>query len=501
MQQCFGYHGAGRMGAGREQILRAISKMTPVEQRVVQGQSKNLYEASEKIYPREVKGIFQTWRNVCVLALLGLYYFLPWVQWGGRQAVLLDLPARKFHIFQLTFWPQDFIFLALLLVLAGLSLFFFTAIAGRVWCGYACPQTVWTEAFIWMERWVEGSRAQQMKLSAAPWTASKIRKRVSKQILWISFSLFTGLTFVGYFTPIRELVVDFVHLEVAGWSLFWVLFYGFATYGNAGFMREQVCKYMCPYARFQSAMFDSDTLIVAYDGKRGEPRSRGKKRKDSAETSRGDCIDCGICVQVCPTGIDIRDGLQYECIACAACIDACDEVMDRVDLPRGLIKYSSENHDMGRQKSLWRTLLRTRVIIYATLLAMCLGGFVLGLAARKNFQVDIIRDRNALFAYTQDQQIENTYHVKVMNKSQHDQQYRVTVQGLNDAEARWLNPQADGVSRTVTAGEMGDFSIIVTAPVSPSIQGMQEVVFVFSELHGTGPELLNEESRFFGPRN
>ena len=334
-----------------ETALR-INVVSPVEQIPVQVQNKNLYEASEKIYPREAKGIFQTWRNVCVVALLGLYYFLPWLQWDERQAVLLDLPARKFHIFYLTFWPQDFIFHALLLVLAGLSLFFFTAIAGRVWCGYACPQTVWTEAFIWMERWVEGTRAQQMKLSASPWNLTKIRKRVSKQVLWIGFSLITGLTFVGYFTPIRELVVDFVNLQVAGWSLFWVVFYGFATYGNAGFMREQVCKYMCPYARFQSAMFDSDTLIVAYDDKRGEPRSRGKKRKDTAENERGDCIDCGICVQVCPTGIDIRDGLQYECIACAACIDACDEVMDRVELPRGLIKYSSENHDMGTHKSL-----------------------------------------------------------------------------------------------------------------------------------------------------
>ncbi|MEM7359057.1 MAG: cytochrome c oxidase accessory protein CcoG [Pseudomonadota bacterium] len=475
--------------------------MSPVEEIPVQVQGTNLYEASEKIYPREAKGIFQTWRNGCVLFLLGLYYLLPWVQWDARQAVLLDLPARKFHIFHLTFWPQDFIFLALLLVLAGLALFFFTAIAGRVWCGYACPQTVWTEAFIWMERWVEGTRAQQMKLSASPWNANKIRKRVSKQALWIGFSLVTGLTFVGYFTPIQQLVVDFLNLEVAGWSLFWVLFYGFATYGNAGFMREQVCKYMCPYARFQSAMFDSDTLIVAYDSKRGEPRSRGKKRKDTAEENRGDCIDCGICVQVCPTGIDIRDGLQYECIACAACIDACDEVMDRVELPRGLIKYSSENHDLGKHKSLWRTLLRTRVIAYATLLAVCLGGFVLGLAARKSFQVDIIRDRNALFSYTSDQRIENTYHVKVMNKSQIDQQYRVGVQGLDQAQVSWLKPELGGASRLVSAGQMGDFSLIVTTPTTNAIQGMQKIMFVFTEISGDKQESIQEESRFFGPRN
>ena len=222
-----------------------------------------LYESSENIYPRETKGRFQRWRMLCVYMLLGLYYALPWVQWGDRQAILFDLPARKFHIFFLTFWPQDFIFLTLLLIMAGLLLFFATALAGRVWCGYACPQTVWTEAFIWMERWVEGTRAQQMKLTAAPWSFTKVRKRVTKQFLWLTFSLFTGLTFVGYFQPISQLFVDFFSWELTGWGLFWVLFYGFATYGNAGFMREQVCKYMCPYARFQSAMFDADTLIVA----------------------------------------------------------------------------------------------------------------------------------------------------------------------------------------------------------------------------------------------
>ena len=467
---------------------------------IVEVPISSLYAASEKVYPREVKGRFQTLRNVCVIALLGLYYFAPWLQWGGRQAILFDLPSRKFHIFSLTLWPQDFFFLALLLILAGLSLFFFTAVAGRVWCGFACPQTVWTEAFLWMERWVEGSRAQQMKLTAAPWTLSKIRKRVSKQFLWISFSLITGLTFVGYFEPIRQLVFDFVDLEVAGWSLFWVLFYGFATYGNAGFMREQVCKYMCPYARFQSAMFDKDTLIVAYNEKRGEPRGRGKKRLDDHGESLGDCIDCGLCVQVCPTGIDIRDGLQYECIACAACIDACDDVMTKVDLPKGLIRYSSENIDKGVSKdTIWKTILRPRVLIYGTLLLLVFTGFVTALALRSSFQIDVLRDRNALFRYASDNEIENIYQVKVMNKSQTTQRYSVEIDGLEQATIRWSKTSDEGVSRLVAPGEIGDFTVLVTLPTTASYKRSQTVELMFKELNGPDPESIVEESRFWAP--
>lgn len=467
---------------------------SPIEMSVA-----SLYEASEKIYPREVKGKFQTLRNTCVVVLLGIYYLGPWLQWSGRQAILFDLPARKFHIFALTLWPQDFIFLALLLILAALSLFFFTAVAGRVWCGFACPQTVWSEAFIWMERWVEGSRAQQMKLASAPWTASKIGKRVTKQALWLSFSLLTGLTFVGYFTPMRELLTDFMNFEVAGWSLFWVLFYGFATYGNAGFMREQVCKYMCPYARFQSAMFDNDTLIVAYNEKRGEPRSRGRKRKDNANDQVGDCIDCGLCVQVCPTGIDIREGLQYECIACAACIDVCDEVMTKVDLPTGLIRYSSKNHDQGSDKTIAKTLLRPRVIIYGALLAVVLTGFIAALFMRSGFQVDILRDRNALYRWVSDTQIENSYQIRVMNKSQTLQRYSAEVTGLEGATAYWSKADDAGYSRPVAAGEIGDFVLLIRLPIDMVVSRSQAMGLRFEESEGDQPDVVFEESRFWSP--
>jgi cytochrome c oxidase accessory protein FixG len=462
----------------------------------------SLYEKQDKVYPREAAGRFQTLRAWCVIALLGLYYFLPWMQWGGRQAVLFDLPARKFHIFFLTFWPQDFYFLTLLLIMSALSLFFFTAIAGRVWCGFACPQTVWTEVFIWMERWVEGSRAQQIKLANAPWTFSKIRKRVSKQVLWVSFSLFTGLTFVGYFQPIDQLFLGFFNLEIGGWALFWTIFYGFATYGNAGFLREQVCKYMCPYARFQSAMFDKDTLIVAYDERRGEPRSRGKRRKDAdPDQVKGDCIDCGICVQVCPTGIDIREGLQYECIACAACIDGCDEVMERIGLEPGLIKYSTQAQDSGNNKSLAQTLMRPRVIIYAVLLGLVVVGFISALAMRSSFQVDILRDRNALYRWSVENEIENSYQVQVMNKSELAQSYTVSVSGLDQARVEWVKGTSLTNSRIVNAGEIGKFSLLVTLPENVACRRVQDIALVFTEVLGDSPSSVEEESRFWCPNS
>ncbi|MCG2635385.1 MAG: cytochrome c oxidase accessory protein CcoG, partial [Gammaproteobacteria bacterium] len=286
--------------------------------------ASSLFAKREKIYPRQVSGRFSRLRAVAVWWLLGMYYLVPWINWQGRQAVLFDLPARKFNLVFWTFWPQDFIFLTLLLIVAALSLFFFTALAGRLWCGYACPQTVWTETFIWMERWIEGDRARQIKLSEAPWSWRKLRIKSAKHGVWLLFAAWTGFTFVGFFSPIRELGQSLLRLELGGWESFWILFYGAATYFNAGWMREQVCIYMCPYARFQSAMLDHNSMIVSYDAGRGEPR--GSRARGVVPDTRGlgDCIDCTLCVQVCPTGIDIREGLQYQCIGCAACIDVCD---------------------------------------------------------------------------------------------------------------------------------------------------------------------------------
>ncbi|HEY6942289.1 cytochrome c oxidase accessory protein CcoG, partial [Dokdonella sp.] len=365
-------------------------------------------------------GRFQRLRIAAVFWLLGMFYAFPWISIGGQQLVLFDLPARRFHVFGLTFWPQDFYLLTLLLIIAALSLFFFTALAGRLWCGYACPQTVWTEVFLWIERRIEGDRNARMRLDKEPWGRVKLVRKAAKHVAWVVFALWTGFTFVGFFTPIRELGAEVVQLRLGGWETFWILFYSFATWGNAGMLREQVCKYMCPYARFQSAMFDRDTLVISYDIGRGEPRghrSRAQLRSVDAAASRalGDCIDCRACVQVCPTGIDIRDGLQIDCIACAACIDACDAVMDKVGLARGLIRYTTENELAGKP----RHILRPRVFLYAGVLCALVAAFAWGVAARAPLIAEVLHDRNALFRTVAAGAIENGYAVKLANKADH----------------------------------------------------------------------------------
>jgi cytochrome c oxidase accessory protein FixG len=395
-----------------------------------------LYAARQKIYPREIAGRFQRLRTASAWILLGVFYLIPWIRWGNRQAVLFDLPARQFHIFGLTLWPQDFYFLTWLLVIAALTLFFLTALAGRLFCGYACPQTVWTETFLWMERFVEGSRSQQMKLARAPWSGEKLLRKGAKQCLWIAFALWTGFTFVGYFTPVTELAGKLAHFSAGPWETFWVLFYGGATYVNAGFMREQVCKYMCPYARFQSAMFDKDTLIITYEDQRGEPRGARKKGTDHKGMGLGDCVDCTLCVQVCPTGIDIRKGLQYECIACAACIDACDEVMDKVGYPRGLIRYDTQHGLEGKAKR----VVRPRTMVYAALLALLTIGLVFTISHRNLVGVDVLRDRNALYRERPDGSVENVYNVKILNKDRDAHDFRIIGSGLPGLQVAYAGP-------------------------------------------------------------
>ncbi|MDB5815968.1 MAG: 4Fe-4S ferredoxin, iron-sulfur binding [Rhodocyclales bacterium] len=402
-----------------------------------------LYEAHQKVYPRSVKGRFATLRWCFVWLTQIVFYGLPWMSWNARPAVLFDLAARKFYIFGLVMWPQDFIYLTGLLVISALSLFLFTAVAGRVWCGYACPQTVYTEIFLWIERHIEGDRHARMRLDAAPWSAAKVARKIGKQMAWIGVALWTGFTFVGYFTPIRVLSNEILALSLGGWEIFWVLFYGFATYGNAGFMREQVCKHMCPYARFQGAMFDKDTLTITYDAERGEPRgSKSRKERQAASIlgpgldGVGDCVDCSLCVQVCPTGIDIRDGLQVECIGCAACIDICDTVMDKVygeNEARGLIRYSTAHaiaaHSTRRE--LWQRMLRPRVLLYAAVLTTLVVALLLSLLwLRKPFRVDVIRDRGALSRIVERGYVENTYRLQIMNASEQPQSFRLEVSGL-----------------------------------------------------------------------
>ena len=400
------------------------------------GETLWLYEASKKIYPRSVSGWWAGWRWALVWLTQIVFYGLPWLQWNSRQAVLFDVGARRFYIFGLMLHPQDFIFLTALLIISAYSLFLFTAVAGRLWCGFACPQTVYTEIFLWVERHIEGDRVQRMKLDAAPWSANKLARRSAKQIAWLSIGLWTGFTFVGYFTPVRQLWAEAMVLGFGPWEWFWVGFYGFATYGNAGYMREQVCKYMCPYARFQSVMFDKDTMIVTYDQQRGDPRGTRSRKIDARAAGLGDCIDCGLCVQVCPTGIDIRKGLQYECIGCAACIDVCDGVMDKMQYPRGLVRFATqhglENHWTRNQ--MLRHVLRPRVLVYTAILLAIVTAFVASLALREPFRVDVVRDRGVLARTVGEGVVENVYRLQIMNATEHPQRYTVRVTGMPGAE-------------------------------------------------------------------
>ena len=390
-----------------------------------------LYAADQKIYPRAVSGWFAAWRWALVWATQLAFYGGAWLTWNGRQAILFDIVDRKFFIFGLVFWPQDIIYLAVLLIIAALSLFLFTAVAGRLWCGYACPQTVYTEIFMWLERVIEGDRLRRMKLDRGGLSARKIGLKAAKHAAWIALALWTGFTFVGYVTPIRELWGEVMTLSTGPWETFWVLFYGFATYGNAGWMREQVCIYMCPYARFQSAMFDRDTLIITYDRERGEPRGARARRADAAALGLGHCVDCDICVQVCPTGIDIRDGLQYQCIGCAACVDGCDQVMDKMGYPRGLIRYSTQNA-MEQRLTVAQVLAHTfrpRVLVYAGIVWAVIIAAAIGLYTRVPLKVDVIRDRAAIAREVEGGQIENIYRLQIMNTAETRRVFDIHVEG------------------------------------------------------------------------
>jgi cytochrome c oxidase accessory protein FixG len=452
------------------------------------------YEAHRKVYPRDISGRFANLRISAAWALLGVFYALPWLRWNGHQAILFDLPARQFHLFSLTLWPQDFIFLTWLLIIAALSLFFFTTVAGRLWCGYACPQTVWTEVFIWMERVTEGDRSRRMKLDAAPWSSEKFTRKAAKQFLWVTFSLWTGFTFVGFFTPITELSGLALQAELGPWESFWIFFYGLATYGNAGFLREQVCKYMCPYARFQSAMFDRDTLIITYDAERGEPRGGRRKGTDPRRASLGDCTDCTMCVQVCPTGIDIRRGLQSECIACAACIDACDSVMDRMGYARGLVRYATQNSlDHGESH-----ILRPRVIVYGTLLALLCCGFVAALALRAPVALDVLHDRNSLYRVLDDGEIENVYLFKIMNKDATPHRFRVHLDQTSNADASLqLDPETPQFE--VPAGVVFNAAVRVRRSAFSADRSITPLRFAIEA--ADAPDLrADADARFFAPR-
>jgi cytochrome c oxidase accessory protein FixG len=474
----------------------------------------SLYKKQIKIYPRAVRGWFASWRWALVWATQLVFYGLPWLTWNDRPAVLFDLAARRFFIGPLVLYPQDFIYLTGLLILSAYGLFLFTAVAGRLWCGYACPQTVYTEIFMWVEHHLEGDRAARMKLDAAPWSVNKALRKGGKQAIWLLIGLFTGFTFVGYFTPIHTLAQEAASslgfmagtVGLGPWESFWILFYGFATYGNAGYMREQVCKYMCPYARFQSAMFDKDTLIISYDAQRGEPRGSRPRSADPKALGKGDCIDCTLCVQVCPTGIDIRKGLQYECISCAACIDVCNGVMEKMNYAPGLIRFDTQ-HAMAQGWSRAQVLgrvFRPRVLVYSAVMLLIGGAFVASLTLRTPFRVDVVRDRGTLARLVDDGKVENVYRLQIMNAKETDVNFRVAVTGLAGialasppdvtvaaTESRWVPVRVQLPPEAAAALKPG------AHPVEFLIQSVSTQGQTLGQTQG---DVLHEKSTFVLPR-
>ncbi len=450
----------------------------------------DLYQSREKIYIRRIKGFYRNLRFFGGLFLFAAYFGTLWINWNGQQAILFDLPERQFHILGITFWPQDFILLSWALIISAFALFFITVFAGRVWCGYTCPQSVWTWVFMHIEEITEGKRNARIKLDKQELTANKIIRKTIKHILWLLVAFLTALTFVGYFTPVRQLVPDLFTLSSHGWAVFWIGFFTLATYGNAGWLREQVCIYMCPYARFQSVMFDQDTLIVSYDKARGEARGTRKRGIDPKTLDLGDCIDCELCVQVCPTGIDIRDGLQYECIGCAACVDACDSVMEKMGYDKGLVRYTTENSLEGKKTK----IVRPRLIGYAAALSVMIIAFTFVLISRVPMELDIIRDRGALHRMTPDGLIQNSYLLKIANMTDQPETFEVVVSGMDGLEFR--TPQ----TVIVPAEDSASLPTLLVLP--PELNQLPTNKIEFSVTSISNSRLTaTEESRFFGPAN
>ncbi|MGY2376759.1 cytochrome c oxidase accessory protein CcoG [Pseudomonas sp. SDO524_S393] len=464
--------------------VRSVELYTPKPPKKVKANASDAL-----IHTRSFTGLFRTLR-ICGAGVLFLAFFgTVWLNWGGRQAVLWDLAQSQFHIFGATFWPQDFILLSALLIICAFGLFAITVFAGRVWCGYTCPQSTFTWLFMWCEKLTEGERNQRIRLQAAPWSLGKLARRSAKHTLWLAISVLTGLTFVGYFTPIRPLATELLTLQLGGVSLFWVLFFAAATYLNAGWLREAVCMHMCPYARFQSVMFDKDTLTIAYDTARGEHRGPRKRDVQPASVGLGDCIDCQLCVQVCPTGIDIRDGLQMECIGCAACIDACDSIMDKMGYPRGLVSYTSEHQLQGGKTH----LLRPRLIGYSAVLLVMIAALVVALIERPMVSLDVTKDRG-LFRENAQGLIENIYSLKVINKTQQRQDYRLE---LVDAEGFQLQGKT---LLSLAPGEISDVPVSVTLLADKPTNSSQTLRFKVTDVDE--PWIYTAaDSRFVAPLN
>ncbi len=439
----------------------------------------------QKIYPKRVKGKYRDLKWIAMMITLGIYYITPFIRWdrgpnAPDQAVLIDLPHRRAYWFWIEIWPQEVYILTGILILAAIALFFVTSLFGRVWCGYLCPQTVWTDLYVWVERIIQGDRFARKKLQEGPWTFEKIRKIFATHFIWLVIAWWTAGSFVLYFTDAPSLVASFFDFNVSPTILSFMGGLTFSTYLMAGFAREQVCTYMCPYARFQSAMFDKDTLIIGYDTARGEPR--GKHKAGDTWDGRGHCIDCTACVQVCPTGIDIRNGLQMECIACGLCVDACNDIMDKVGLPRGLIRYDTTNHmeaaiKGGKEKF---HFIRPRTIYYASVLSIVGAIMLYALIARAPLELHVLHDRNPLFVQLSDGNIRNGYEIKILNKTHDHRLYSLSVEGLENASIE-VKAAGDNTANNllVKADSVGKFHVYLSSDVDPALP--RDVVFTLKD--------------------
>ena len=472
----------------------------PQPKKNVKEQPIQVYQGAKRIHPKLAKGRFANIRIIMILATQLFFYGMPWINWDGRQAVWFDVLGRHFYIFSLVFEPADLLYLAGLLIVSAFGLFWWTTVAGRLWCGYSCPQTVYTEIMLWIDHFVEGDRNKRLKLDKEPWNFRKIRIKTLKYILIFIVAAWTGITFAGWFTPIREFVPAIFNGTAGHIALGTAAFYGFVTWLFGHIMREQVCLHMCPYARFQSAMFDHDTLVISYDEERGEPRGARKKTAERGEGGIGDCINCTMCVQVCPVGIDIRDGLQYQCIGCAACIDACDEVMDKMGYPRGLIRYTTEavlKHEYTDQ-DIKKRLLRPKVVGYGGVLLAAVIGLAVGIATRQTMQIDVIKDRGVMVRENTQGLLENSYNLSISNASDKTQIVTAEVSGLEDIHITGMPPQ--GI--VVPAGQLVSAPVQVNVPPEYAEKGSHPIMFTFRYRYEGQPETevreIKEKSIFIG---
>lgn len=470
------------------QAQAKAEKLTPPKPAKPKSAAIQIHPVGERIHPKKAEGRFAKLRIAAVLATQFVFYIIPWFNWSDRQAVLFNIPERHFYIFGLSLGMGDLIYLALLLMICAFGLFWWTTIAGRLWCGYSCPQTVYTEIMLWIDNLVEGDRNKRLKLEKSPWNFTKIRIKATKYLLIFLFCAWTGITFAGWFNPIREFVPALFNGSAGGGAIFAAAFYGFMTFFMAHIMREKVCLHMCPYARFQSAMFDKDTMIIAYDEARGEPRGSRKRGVDYKEKGLGACIDCTMCVQVCPTGIDIRNGLQYQCISCSACIDICNDVMDKMGYAKGLIRYTTEHSLEGKEVH----ILRPRIFVYGGFLLFLLGLLIYAVGIRNPIQLDVIRDRASLYRETPQGLIENVYVIKAINKDSVPHTFELTASGIEGLKVV--------LDREIVVDAGSVLDVPMSLVVNPNYLTSRATTISFKLTATDNPELSNEEeARFLGP--